>query len=189
MEMMNFFLQLETSVQISLTALLISGLSFIVSLRANVAKSALDRATKKTEISIKLLETTLILNNLFDLLSKMSPTQDDCIESTESMKNDIKEQIADCEKLSKNIENAPFIIGATILEKNLREAQKQYLRAKELVPRAENMSTKCINNHKKAKVYFDNLPEEKRPKFDCTIHRDSPLTTESTQTKNTSEDG
>ncbi len=186
MELIKFFIQMETSVQISFAALFISALSFIVSFRANTAKSALDRATKKTEISIKILETKFIFKNLLRLLNDMSPTQNDCKESIEGMKNDITEQIRDCEKLAKSIENAPFIIGATILEKRMRESQKLYLSAKELVPQVENMSFKCIEKHKQAKKCFDSLPETERPEFNCTIQKESALTIQSTRTEDTS---
>lgn len=170
MEFINFILQLDISTKIALAALIMSIFSFYNSLRANLSKSALDCAAKKTETSIKLVETTLIFKYLLRLLNKMEPTNETCKNEVMELKKDLSDQINDCEKLKKNIENAPFFIGATILEKYSRRAQELYLNSETLVPRVEGISTECIQSHKKAIEHFNSIPESERPEFSCNIH-------------------
>ena len=165
------FIQLDISFYISIVAVIISALSLAFSFKVNKDKEILIRTDKITEMSIKIFEAKYILQNILELCDQMSPTQEVCRISVERLKNNTSSQIIECEQLEKNIENLPLTTESTDLEKYWREMQKLHISAKELVLKAEKVSADCIYTHKKARLFYNSLPESQRPGFVCTIQQ------------------
>lgn len=172
MNLPDLFLGQPLATQISLVALFVSLLGFLHTIRTSSSKSALDRATKKTEIYLKLVETTIMYRNMLSSLIIMQPSMEDCRADVDGLVDNIERSILECESTKDTIKKLPFLISAVQLEAISRDVHELYLKEEALVPRVMNMSKECRHYHKLSREYVERLPFDQRPeRITCTLYK------------------
>jgi hypothetical protein len=168
MELIDFIFKQQLSIQISVAALLVALLSFVNSIKTSSSSTALSRATKKTDISLKLLEIHILYKQLIARLKEMNPPVDRCREKVNALIGDMKQSINLCGEQQELIKKLPFIVGPAKLEELSRDVQKLYMEAETLVPEVNRIVEECKTSCDTCRQHLDSFHnDENSERLSC----------------------